>query len=78
MEYKHQEYICLQSNTAGTRFYLNGSEETTHITNISASQFVETVTAILDPTSVIVDDLYNAYYKVSYYLINTSVRPTRS
>lgn len=78
LEYKHQEYICLQSNTAGSRFYVNGSEETTHITNISSAQFTETLSAIIDPTAVLVDDLYNAYYKVLYYNIQTTVRPTRS
>lgn len=77
INYLGVEYVAYPSTTAGAAFYVLGVDVTTSITAINTSGFVDTVTAVVDPVTTIIDDAFNVYYKVNYYTIVTSARPPR-
>lgn len=76
--HKGLDYICYTSHAPGSRFYdPNGTDTTSHISNISHATFENAVVCIIDIYDFITDDNHNVFIKVNSYTTQTTTRPTR-
>lgn len=78
IQYLGDEYISYPCGAStGASFNQLGTDVTADISSIDYGQFTTDVIAVVDPISYIVDDAFNAYFKVSYYTTTGTTRPTR-
>ena len=78
IDYAGDEYISYPCGaSAGASFNILGKDVTASVSAISYGQFTTNMVAVVDPTLYIVDDAFNAYYKVVQYTSTQTTRPTR-
>ena len=78
IDYLGNEYIAYPCGaSAGASFNILGTDVTSSVSSISYGQFTTNISATIDTTQYIVDDAFNAYFKVTQYTSIQSSRPTR-
>jgi hypothetical protein len=78
IDYAGDEYISYPCGaSAGASFNILGTDVTASVSSIDHGQFTTNMVAVVDPTQYIVDDAFNAYYKVTQYTTTQTTRPPR-
>lgn len=78
IDYLGDEYISYPCGaSAGSTFNILGTDVTIDVSAISYGTFTTNMVAVVDPTQYIVDDAFNAYYKVTQYTTTQTTRPPR-